>query len=435
MNELIYKQRRDQLLELMDDGVAIITTARLQTRSNDTEYPFRPNSDFYYLTGFEEDNTTLVLSKKEAKVSTTLFVQKKEATLELWSGERLGVEAAHERFSVDTVFESEVLLTELKVLFKDQNRLYIDLFSEEKLYSDIKKVAAALLHDRTVTCSPRSFHDITALTQQMRLIKDDFEIIKMREALAITASAHHHAMALVHPNMMEYQLQAEYEYIFKKEGAYSDAYTTIIAGGNNANTLHYIKNDQPLKEGTLVLVDAGCEYAMYASDITRTYPVGGKFTPAQIELYNMVLAVQLQVFELIKIGSSKKILQEYSERLLCEGMVSLGILKGDVDTLLKEKKQKKYYPHGIGHWIGLDVHDPLPYKDATGADLLFEVGMVITVEPGIYQPEDDLDIPKKYRGIGIRIEDDILVTQEGYENLSSRIAKTVEEIEMRCSRG
>jgi len=433
MNEPIYKQRRSKLLEMMDDGVAIITTAQLQTRSNDTEYPFRPNSDFYYLTGFDEDNSTLVLFKKEGVLSTTLFVQKKEPELELWSGIRLGVEAAQERFSVDDIFESEALITELKRLMKDQDRLYIDLFSEEKLYGEIKKVAASLLHDRSVNRAPRSFHDITALTQKMRLIKDDFEIIKMREALAITASAHHHAMILVHPNMMEYQLQAEYEYIFKKEGAYSDAYTTIIAGGNNANTLHYIKNDQPLKSGDLVLVDAGCEYEMYASDITRTYPVDGKFTPAQIELYNMVLEVQLQIFELIKVGSSKKILQEHSERLLCEGMVALGILKGDVKTLLKEKKQKKYYPHGIGHWIGLDVHDPLPYKDENGDDMLFEAGMVLTIEPGIYLPEDDRDVPKKYRGIGIRIEDNILVTPEGYENLSSHIAKTVQEIEARCS--
>jgi Xaa-Pro aminopeptidase len=288
MNEAIYKQRRDQLIAMMDDGVAVLSTARLQTRSNDTEYPFRPNSDFYYLTGFTEDNTVLLLSKKEGEEKTVLFVQEKVPEMELWTGKRLGVDAAKACFSVDEIFSIAEYEAQLKELLKEQSLIYFDLFSDDVVYTDLKAAAKTMMHTRGVARSPRTFSDITKLTQQMRLIKSDEEIALIREALAITGKAHHHAMKASHPEQMEYQLQAEYEYIFKKEGAYSDAYTTIIAGGNNANTLHYITNDHALKEGDLVLVDAGCEYGFYASDITRTYPVSGTFSPEQKELYNMV---------------------------------------------------------------------------------------------------------------------------------------------------
>jgi len=429
MNESTYKQRRDRLQVMMKDGVAILGNARLQTRSNDTEYPYRPNSDFYYLTGFEEDNAILLFSKKEGLYKTVLFVQKKVPEMELWTGTRLGVEAAKERFDVDEVYSSDTYAEQLKLLLAEQNLIYFDLFSEDKVYTTLKSVAKEMLHMRSVTISPRTFSDITKLTQEMRLIKSADEVALIRKALSITETAHHHAMQRCSAGMREYELQAEYEYIFKKGGAYSDAYTTIIAGGNNANTLHYIKNDESLKEGDLVLVDAGCEYGFYASDITRTYPVNGTFSPAQKELYEMILEVQLKIIKAIKPNGSKKALQALSERLLTEGMVSLGILDGHVKTLMDEKVHKKYYPHGIGHWMGIDVHDPCPYSDENGEEILFTPGMVLTIEPGIYLPEDDMDVPEKYRGIGIRIEDDILITKEGCENLSSGIAKTVQEIE------
>ncbi len=432
MNEAVYKQRRDQLIAMMDNGVAVLSTARLQTRSNDTEYPFRPDSDFYYLTGFTEDNTVLLLSKKEDEEKTVLFVQEKVPEMELWTGERLGVDAAKARFSVDEVFSIAEYEAQLQELLKEQPLIYFDLFSDDAVYTQLKAAAKTMLHTRGVTRSPRTFSDITRLTQQMRLIKSDEEVSLIRQALSITEKAHHHAMKVCRPELMEYQLQAEYEHIFKKEGAYSDAYTTIIAGGNNANTLHYIKNDHALKEGDLVLVDAGCEYGFYASDITRTYPVSGTFTPEQKELYNFVLDVQLKIIDAIKPQGSKKELQTLSEKLLTEGMVALGILEGDVDALMEEKKHKQYYPHGIGHWLGIDVHDPCPYSDENGEEILFAEGMVLTIEPGIYLPQDDETIPEKYRGIGIRIEDDILITEEGCENLSKGIAKTVEEIEAAC---
>ncbi len=432
MNETVYKERRDRLLEIMDEGVAVLSTATMQTRSNDTEYPFRPSSDFYYLTGFEEDNSVVVLCKKGDERKTILFVQEKVPEMELWTGERLGVDAAQECFSFDEVYGIDSFEEQIKALLKEQTLLYFDLFNNNKIYTQLKVIANTMLHTRGVNRSPRTFSDITKLTQQMRLIKSEEEVSLIREALVITQKAHHHAMTTCQVGMMEYQLQAEYEYTFKREGAYSDAYTTIIAGGNNANTLHYIKNDQALKEGELVLVDAGCEYGFYASDITRTYPVNGTFTAVQKELYNMILGVQLKVIEAIKPGGSKKELQAFSEKLLTEGMVSLGILEGEVEMLLEEKAHKKYYPHGIGHWMGLDVHDPCPYSDDNGDENLFAEGMVLTIEPGLYLPKDDEKIPEKYRGIGIRIEDDVLITKEGCENLSQGIAKTVEEIESIC---
>ena len=417
---------------MMDEGVAVLSTAVMQTRSNDTEYPFRPNSDFYYLTGFKEENSVLVLSKKGDEHKTVLFVQEKVPEMELWTGKRLGVDAAKDSFSFDEVYGIKSFEEQITELLKEQGLIYFELFEDNQVYTQLKAVASTMLHTRGVNISPRTFSDITKLTQQMRLIKDDEEITLIQKALAITTKAHHHAMKVCQPEMPEYQLQAEYEYVFKKEGAYSDAYTTIIAGGNSANTLHYIKNDQPLTEGELVLVDAGCEYGFYASDITRTYPVNGTFTPEQKELYEMVLDVQLKIIAAIKPKGSKKALQALSERLLTEGMVSLGILEGHVKTLMDEKKHKVYYPHGIGHWMGLDVHDPSPYSDDNGEEILFAEGMVLTIEPGLYLPQDDENIPEKYRGIGIRIEDNILVTKEGCDNLSQGIAKTVEEIEAMC---
>ena len=417
---------------MMDDGVAVLSTATMQTRSNDTEYPYRPNSDFYYLSGFEEDNSVVVLYKKGDKHKSVLFVQEKVPEMELWTGERLGVDAAQVCFEFDEVYGMEAFEEQVTELLKEQTLLYFELFDDNKVYTQLKTVANTMLHTRGVNTSPRTFSDITKLTQKMRLVKDENETALIKQALAITQKAHHQAMRICKPEMLEYQLQAEYEYTFKKEGAYSDAYTTIIAGGNNANTLHYIKNDQPLKAGDLVLVDAGCEYKMYASDITRTYPVNGIFTQPQKELYEMVLDVQLKVINAIKPGGSKKALQALSERLLTEGMVSLGILDGHVKTLMDENKHKKYYPHGIGHWMGLDVHDPCPYSDENGEEILFAEGMVLTIEPGLYLPKEDMDVPEQYRGMGIRIEDDILITNDGCENLSQGIAKTLEAIEAIC---
>lgn len=326
----------------------------------------------------------------------------------------MGVKKAKKLFLVSNIFTVDMFHKKMKKYLLKNKTLYFD-FRDKRLNKYRKKID--------------TFKDITYYIKKMRLIKSSSEIALIKKAIEITKEAHHKAICYDKIDKNEYQLQAELEYIFKKNGAYSDAYTSIVAGGNNANTLHYIDNNKKFKKDDLILIDAGCEYEYYASDITRTIPVSGKFTQAQKELYNLVLDVELEIIEMVKEGVKKSELQKKSEKLLCEGMVKLGILQGDIKQLIKEKKHKKYYPHGIGHWMGLDVHDEALYFDKKNREIIFKEGMVLTVEPGIYCDKDDKSIPKKYRGIGIRIEDDILVTKDGYENLSKDIIKSVQDIE------
>lgn len=316
-----------------------------------------------------------------------MYKKKKNETYELWNGQRLGETEAKKRFLVDEVRLSEN-------------------------YKKSKKAK-----------------DISSLIAQMRLIKSKSEIKLIKKAISITREAHHEAMIFDKKNKNEYELLASIEYNFKKHGAYSDAYTSIVACGDSANTLHYISNDKPLVDGELILIDAGCEYEYYASDITRTIPVNGKFSSAQKELYNMILKVQLEIIKMIKPRVLRTDLQKEAEILLTKGMISLGILKGKYKKLIKAQKHKKYYPHGIGHWMGLDVHDEAPYLDANKKEIALKKGMVLTIEPGIYISKDDKSVPKRFRGMGIRIEDDILVTKKSYKNLSRGIAKTIKEIE------
>ncbi len=415
-----YKKRRDTFSKvLQDNSVAVLLSAEFQTRSNDTEYPYRQNSNFYYLTGFKEDNAFLVFVKVKKKLRTILFVQEKDEKMELWNGKRLGEQKAKELFMVDEVYSSKEFKTKFEEFVKDIKFIFYD-FAEK--YEKVKFIY-------TYAKQLSAYENLAPLINKMRLIKSSTEIDCIQKAIDITQQAHHQVICLNKIGKMEYQLQAEIEYIFKSKGAYSDAYISIVACGNSANTLHYISNDKSLEENELILIDAGCEYQYYASDITRTIPVSGKFSEPQKELYEMVLDVQLQIMQLIAPKIKRSYLQKRSEELLCMGLVRLGILKGSMRKLLKEKKHKKYYPHGIGHWMGLDVHDQAPYKDEKGKEILLQVGMLLTIEPAIYIDKDDETVPEKYRGIGIRIEDDILVTQEGHKNLSQGIAKTIAQIE------
>ena len=420
ITEREYKKRRDLLVKkLSNNSVAVILSAQGMTRSNDTDYPYRQDSNFYYLSGFKEDNAALVFVKTKEVKKTILFVQKKDRTLELWSGERVGVKEAKKRFLVDEVYSIDDFYIYLKEFLRDKKNIYFQSNSKKRAIKKISKLTKAL----------KTKHDIVPLIHQMRLIKSPAEIEMIKESIAITAKAHHRAMKMDKKGKYEYQLQAEIEHEFKINAAYSDAYTSIVACGNSANTLHYIKNDQPLVSGELILIDAGCEHNYYASDITRTIPVNGKFTETQKELYNLVLNTQLRVIKMIKPQVKRSHLQEVAQKLLTKGMIELGILKGEYKKLIKKQKYKKYYPHGIGHWMGIDVHDPAPYKDDKHQEIPLQKGMVLTIEPGIYIDKDDKSVPKKYRGIGIRIEDNILVTKDGYKNLSQSIAKTIEEIE------
>ena len=420
IKESEYKKRREALAKkLPDSSIGIIFSAEPSTRSNDTHHPYRQDSNFYYLTGFKEDNAVLVFLKTKHELQTVMFVQKKDKTLELWSGERLGTKEAKSRFLVNEVYLRDDFKNKFKEFIKDKKNIYCELASKK---SALKKVLK-------LTKDFKTKHDIVPLIQKMRLIKSASEVGLIKESIAITAKAHHRAMSINKKGKFEYHLQAEIEHEFKMNAAYSDAYTSIVACGNSANTLHYIKNDKPLESGELILIDAGCEHNYYASDITRTIPVNGKFTEPQKELYNLVLETQLKIISMIKPFVKRTHLQEHAEILLTKGMIELGILRGNYKKIIKLQKHKKYYPHGIGHWMGIDVHDPAPYKDDKHQEIPLQKGMVLTIEPGIYIDKDDRSVPEIYRGIGIRIEDDILITKDGCENLSSDIAKTVEEIE------
>ncbi|MBA1437565.1 MAG: aminopeptidase P N-terminal domain-containing protein [Epsilonproteobacteria bacterium] len=415
-----YQRRQKFAKKMADNSLAVFVSSKPKIRSNDTEYPYRQDSNFYYLTGFKEDNAALLFIKRNKKVKVVLFVEKKDPKMELWTGKRVGVKRAKKEFIVDAVQGSDTFCDTVLQNSDGIKCLYYDLKVEDTRIQELQKQLSPKL---------LSYKDGAKIAEAMRLIKSPAEIKLIKKALGITKKAHHRAMKLAQKLSYEYELQAEFEYIFTKKGAYSDAYTTIVASGDNANTLHYINNDKPLKSGEMILIDAGCEYEYYASDITRTIPKNGKFTKEQKELYEVVLDVQKKIINMMKPGVLRSDLQKESERLLCEAMVQLGILKGDVKKLLKKQKHKKYYPHGIGHYMGLDVHDQNPYKDKKGKEIPLQAGMVLTIEPGIYLPKDDKKIPKKYRGIGIRIEDNILVTKKGYKNLSSGIIKEVEDIE------
>ncbi len=432
MNDPVYHARRQRLLEQMEEGVAVIASAPTALRSNDTEYPYRQKSDFFYLCGLEENHAVLVLTKTPEETKTLLYLTPNDPEYALWHGARLGLEGARERFWVDEVRDIAGYAGEIRAMLREQVNLYIDLFDESPCVEEAKKAARELHENWRLRRHIRAFRDITYLIRWMRLVKSPEEIETIRQAIAVTAKAHHTAMRECRGGMREYQLQAAMSYVFLQHGAHHEAYGAIVAGGNNANTLHYVENRDTLREGDLVLIDAACEIDLYASDITRVFPVSGTFAQAQREVYEKVLEVQLRVIEAIKPGVKRDWLQKYSEELLCDALIALGVLRGKRDQLMEEKAHKRYAPHGIGHWMGLDVHDPCPYVDDAGESLAFVPGMVTTIEPGLYFRSDDESVPERFRGIGIRIEDDILVTESGHENLSSMIAKTVDEIEAMC---
>ncbi len=413
ISENEYKKRRKRLAKkLSSNSVAVLFSSGYKTRSNDTQYPFRQNSNFYYMTGFKEDKSALLIVKKKDDIKVILFVAKKDKKQELWNGKRLGEKKAKKRFLVDEVLVMDDFEVQLKKYLQATKELYFDFLLDYSKVKILKRYAKTL----------STHKNIAPLIQKMRLVKSHAEIELIRKAINITKEAHTSLMEMPKSGKNEYELLAELEYVFKKNGAYSDAYTSIVACANNANTLHYIENNKPLKDTELILVDAGCEYEYYASDITRTIAVS-QFNKSQKELYDLVLATQLEVMEMIKPHAKRSDLQKRAVELLTVGMLRLGILKGSVKKLIKKEKYKKYYPHGIGHWMGLDVHDECPYKDTDGNELEFKEGMVLTIEPGLYIDKNDKNVPKKYRGIGIRIEDDILITKGGYENLSKAIAK------------
>ncbi|MFN2501207.1 MAG: aminopeptidase P N-terminal domain-containing protein [Pyrinomonadaceae bacterium] len=426
------REQLQNFLNSMDENsIAIIPAAHEARRSYDTEYKFRQDSDFWYLTAFPEPDAIAVLDK-QAKKPYTLYVRPRNLEMETWFGRRQGVEGATKNYGAQRSASIETFGRDLGKLLDGHDILYYRFGVDEKLDLQILEYLSEQRVRRLKTpYPPHTIIDPTPIIGEMRLHKTPQEIELMQTAADIAGDAHILAMKRVRPGMNEFQVESLMESYMRDKGASGVAYNSIIGAGENATILHYVENNMPLKDGDLILIDAGAEYQGYASDITRTFPVNGKYSRAQREVYDVVLDVQLQCVEYTKTGNTVHGRQDFSIELLTEGMKKLGLLKGKTSDLIKKKSYMKYYMHGVGHYLGLDVHDAGRYfTDQTSKNSRpFAPGMVLTVEPGLYIPPDDKSAPAKYRGIGIRIEDDVLVTKDGNRNLTSKVPKHPDEIE------
>ncbi|WP_392563014.1 Xaa-Pro aminopeptidase [Orbus sturtevantii] len=429
MTRDIITRRKKMFNNMVDNSVAVFFAAPEVIRSNDTHYPYRQNSDFWYLTAFNEPEAALLLVKESAEqYQTILFNRTKDPLIETWTGYRLGQEAALKTVSVDQAYPFDKIMDLLPEIINGKCALY----HASQLYQYADNIIDNLMTTlrqgiRKNLHAPESIIDWRSMLHNMRLFKSSNEIAIMRQAGRITALAHIRAMQQCKPDMYEYQLEAEILHEFIKHGARSPSYNTIVGSGNNGCILHYENNSERLKNGDLVLIDAGCEFQSYAGDITRTFPINGKFNKQQKEIYDIVLRAQLKAIELFRPGVSIKEINDKVIRIMVEGLIALNIMRGNIDELIEQKAYTQFYMHGLGHWLGIDVHDVGDYK-TVGRERKLEAGMVITVEPGLYINKD-ADVAKQYRGIGIRIEDNILITQNGNEVLTSDVPKLTHEIE------
>ncbi|ATU45879.1 Xaa-Pro aminopeptidase [Acinetobacter junii] len=426
-----FKQRRDHLAQKMGaNSVAIIATRAEMYRNRDADYKYRADSSFYYLTGFAEPEAVAVLETfaEGETYRYSLFCRERNREMEIWNGYRAGVEGAVEIYGADEAFAIDLLDHEIIAKLLNKDRLYFRIGHQAEFDARVSQwIQKADAQQRRGSTSPAEVIQLDRLIDEMRLKKSAQEIELMQIASNISADAHTRAMQSVKPEMMEYALEAELNYIFGKNGCVP-AYNSIVGGGENACILHYVENNKPLKDGDLVLIDAACEYEFYASDITRTFPVNGKFSPEQKALYNIVLDAQLAAIDATRIGNHYKYPHEVAVKILTQGLVDLGLLSGNVNELVESEAFRQFFMHGTGHWLGMDVHDVGAYKH--GEDWrAYEAGMVVTVEPGLYVAPDDETVDAKWRGIGIRIEDDIVVTENGPLVLTKNVVKTVEEIE------
>lgn len=410
-------ERRTRVFTQMQPNSALLLFSEIEKRrNNDCTYPFRQDSYFWYLTGFNEPNAALLLLKTEQSEKAIIFLRPRDPLLETWNGRRLGVEHAPQQLNVSEAYSIEEFSTVLPKILRNLTALY-------------HVPAIHTWGDKLVTESAVSFNEILdwrPMLSEMRLIKSPNEIRLMQQAGQITALGHIKAMQTTRPNRFEYEIESDILHEFNRHCARFPSYNSIVAGGNNACILHYTENDRPLNDGDLVLIDAGCEFAMYAGDITRTFPVNGKFSQPQREIYELVLKAQKRAIELLVPGNSIKQANDEVIRIKTQGLVDLGILKGDVDTLIEQQVYRQFYMHGLGHWLGLDVHDVGSYGQ--DKQRILEIGMVITVEPGIYISED-ADVPEQYKGIGVRIEDNLLMTEYGNKILTAAAPKEIADIE------
>ncbi|UXY11752.1 Xaa-Pro aminopeptidase [Kosakonia sp. ML.JS2a] len=429
MTQLEFLRRRQALLAQMVPGsAALIFAAPEATRSADSEYPYRQNSDFWYFTGFNEPEAVLVLIKSDDTHNhSVLFNRIRDKTAEIWFGRRLGQEAAPEKLSVDRALAFPDINEHLYQLLNGLDAVYHAQgefeYADKVLFTALDKLRKG---SRQNLKAPATLTDWRPIVHEMRLFKSAEEIEVMRRAGEISALAHTRAMQVCRPGMFEYQLEGEIQHEFNRHGARFPSYNTIVGSGVNGCILHYTENESQMRDGDLVLIDAGCEYMGYAGDITRTFPVNGKFSPAQREIYDIVLASLTRSLELFRPDTSIQDVTGEVVRIMINGLVKLGILKGEVEELVANNAHRPFFMHGLSHWLGLDVHDVGVYGPDRSRKLA--PGMVLTVEPGLYIAPD-ADVPEQYRGIGIRIEDDIVITESGNENLTASVVKTADEIE------
>ena len=425
-----FARRRKALMGLMPaNSIAILPAAQEKSRSRDTDHHFRQDSDFYYLSGFAEPNAVLVLIPGREQGECVMFCRERDKTKEIWDGYRAGPEGATHQFGADDAFPIDDLDEILPGLIEGRERVYYamgrDSAFDGRVMGWLNHIRAKV---RTGAKPPGEFVDLNHFLHDLRLLKSAPEAKLMRDSCALAASAHVRAMLACKPGVFEYQLEAEILHSFGMGGARFAAYNTIVGGGANACILHYIENSQKLKDGDLVLIDAGCEYEYYAADITRTFPVNGVFSPAQKALYELVLRAQAAAIAQVFPGSHWNAPHDAAVRVLTEGLLALGLIDGELEAAIQNGLYKPYYMHRTGHWLGMDVHDVGDYK-VDGQWRVLEPGMVLTVEPGLYISADDDAVDAKWRGIGIRIEDDVLVTKDGCEVLTEAAPKTVEAIE------
>jgi Xaa-Pro aminopeptidase len=425
-----FRRRRHNLLSEMEpNSIAILPSSGERIRNNDVEYPFRQDSDFYYLSGFSEPESVLVLLPGREHGEYLLFCRERDQVKELWLGERIGPEGACALFDADDAFPIGDIDDILPGLIEGRDRLYYSMGRNLEFDARVMAwVSGIRQQERTGAHPPGEFVDLDHILHDMRLVKSAAEVSVMREAAEITARAHLRAMRRCKPGVMEYQLEAELLHEFVDSGCRAPAYSSIVGGGANACVMHYVENRDKLRSGELVLIDAGCEYQLYAADLTRTFPVNGQFTADQAALYDLVLEAWGAAVAEVRPGNHWNQPHDASVEVITAGLVELGLLSGDVEELIAKRAYSTFYMHKVGHWLGMDVHDVGDYQVGSEWRVL-EPGMVMTIEPGIYIAEDNTQVAKKWRGMGIRIEDDVVVTRGGYEILTDAAPRSRLDIE------
>ncbi len=424
-----FQERRARALQAFAGGVALVPSARTTYRSGDSSYAFRQNSDFHYLTGFDEPDALLVLAPERDDERCVLFLRKRDRAQEIWDGKRLGPERAREALGVDAAYPIDELAARLPDYLVGAASLHYGFAGDAETDRVVREaLETARVRTRRHGRTPQTFVEPSLVLDEMRAIKGEDEIAILRRGAAVTRAGHVAAMRQTRPGIYEYEIQAILESEYRRGGAQSTAYESIVASGDNATVLHYVANRDRLESGALLLIDSGCELDCYASDVSRTWPIDGRFTPEQRALYAIVLAAQQAAIDRVGPGIARNEFHNAAVRTTTEGLIDLGLLNGSLDENLERERYRDYFMHGTGHWLGLDVHDAGPYRDADDRPVKFRPGMVTTVEPGIYVHRD-LDCDERFKGIGIRIEDDILVTDGGNENLTAAIPKGIEELE------